>query len=143
MIQSVQDLFSQSTSKGDTATILIAGTAGLVVDAGLNLIGFLEPGVVGLGAASGALGLKKSWEANRAQRRAAKHGERAVDRARALLAILREQQRSGLAAELEQELAYFEKDIIDDDGLDGAVRATLDKLRASPQAAPGSAAVAD
>ena len=41
MLDQFKDLFDQSTSRGDTATILIAGTAGFVVDAGLNAIGFL------------------------------------------------------------------------------------------------------
>jgi hypothetical protein len=59
VISELKELFGKVSTPGDLATVLIAGTAGLLVDGALNAVGFLEPGEVGLSAAAGALGLKK------------------------------------------------------------------------------------
>jgi ferredoxin-fold anticodon binding domain-containing protein len=69
MFDSLAKLFEKASTPGDIATVLVFGTAGFLVDAGLNAVGFLEPGVVGVTAASGALGVKKSIEATLALRR--------------------------------------------------------------------------
>lgn len=129
MIQDVKDLLAQSTGPGDTATILLAGTAGLAVDAGLNVIGFMEPGLVGLSAATAALGLKKSWEANRTRRKIEGHGGRAIERAGALLEILNDKGRTELVHELEDEVGYFRAGVTSEADLDAAVRSALDRLR--------------
>lgn len=50
-------------TKGDWAVVLLAGSDGYALDAGLNIIGFLEPGVCGTLFATTALGLKKGYEA--------------------------------------------------------------------------------
>ena len=65
-----KDILGDLTSPGDTATVLLAGTLGFVLDAGLNIVGFLEPGYVGFTFASSALGLKRAWEANWGHKRA-------------------------------------------------------------------------
>lgn len=62
------DLIDKASSPGDVATILLAGTLGFTLDAGLNIIGFFSPGHVGITFASTALGAKKAWEAATANR---------------------------------------------------------------------------
>lgn len=54
---------------GDWAVVLLAGSAGYALDAGLNIIGFLEPGVCGTLFATTALGLKRGLEAVTSSRR--------------------------------------------------------------------------
>lgn len=44
MIQDLRDLLAQVSTPGDTATVLLAGSAGFMVDAGLNVIGFCPQG---------------------------------------------------------------------------------------------------
>ena len=68
----VSDLIEATSSPADLAVVLLAGTAGLVVDAGLGLIGLPSPALTAFACAGGALGLKKSadayWDARRARR---------------------------------------------------------------------------
>lgn len=61
-IPSWKEILDRVTSPGDIATVLIAGVLGYTVDAGLNAVGFMEPGIVGNASALGALGVKKAWE---------------------------------------------------------------------------------
>lgn len=63
MFEDFKDILSKTSSKSDVAVVLIAGTTGFLIDAGLNFIGFLQPGAVGVTFASGALGIKKGIEA--------------------------------------------------------------------------------
>lgn len=71
-----KDLLRDSNGPADSATILIAGTAGFVIDAALSVHGVFSPGTVGALSASGALGLKKAWEARRAMARSADEARR-------------------------------------------------------------------
>lgn len=68
MIQEFRSLLGDASGSGDTATVLLAGSLGFTIDAGLSVVGFLSPGAVGITAASTALGLKKALEAKRARR---------------------------------------------------------------------------
>lgn len=72
MFEDFKDIMSKASSKGDVAVVLIAGTTGFLIDAGLNAIGFLQPGAVGITFASGALGLKRGIESITEKRRAKK-----------------------------------------------------------------------
>jgi hypothetical protein len=63
MWEAAKALLEKASSPGDQATILLAGTLGFVLDAGLNVVGFLSPGYVGLTFATTALGAKKALEA--------------------------------------------------------------------------------
>lgn len=89
MLDEFKDVLSKASSKGDVAVVLIAGTAGFLIDAGLNAIGFLEPGAVGVTFASGALGIKKGIEASteksRTKKRERKEFEERVARLQQLL----------------------------------------------------------
>lgn len=92
MIDDLKKVLDQVSSPADMAVVLVSGTAGFLVDAGLNAVGFLEPGYVGVTAATGALGMKKSIDAFTARRRSRSAREqqvraiqRKVDRLHALL----------------------------------------------------------
>ena len=56
------DAIKQIKTRGDVAVVLIAGTAGFMLDAALNVFGFLSPGLAGGACATGALGLKVAIE---------------------------------------------------------------------------------
>jgi hypothetical protein len=115
VIDDLQRFIDQVSNPADLATVLIAGTAGFLVDAWLNFIGFLEPGYVGIIAASIALGLKKAVEASLKTRRLR-------ERAKNLLALLRNSQKDELVKRnsqkdelvkrLEKEIELFNKGII-------------------------------
>jgi hypothetical protein len=73
VIDDLETLLKQASNPADMAVVLLAGTVGFVADAGLNLIGFLSPGVVGIAAATSALGVKRgvdAWRLRRQQLRA-------------------------------------------------------------------------
>jgi hypothetical protein len=141
VIRDLKELFAQASSPGDTATILLAGTAGFVVDAGLNIIGFLSPGYVGVTSASAALGLKKAWEGGRAAKRLRARAKKAVDRATALKDYLDGQGRTDLVIMLDQQLALHEAGVINAESLDQATDSVVVRLRSEAASSqPGSAA---
>lgn len=82
-------------------------------------MGFLEPGYVGVTAASGALGAKKAIEVGLAKRRDRKreHRERhkEVQRAAALMDLLQEKEHGGLVLQLQRDLELFEAQVVDVD----------------------------
>jgi hypothetical protein len=71
MIDDIKKLM-EGAGPADLATILVAGTAGFVIDAAFNPVGFLTAPNTGLVCASGALGVKKSIDAGLAKRRGRK-----------------------------------------------------------------------
>ena len=121
----LQQILNKVSTPGDLATVLIAGTAGYIVDAGLNAVGFLEPGLVGAFSASGALGLKKSVEAARNKKKAMREQ---LKRAKRLTVLLAEEQMSELvkALEIEMQIAEIEQNA---DGLKAALDAIVDEYR--------------
>jgi len=98
--------------------VLLAGGAGLVVDAGLNLIGVLSPGAVGLTAASAALGVKKSVEAGRAVRRVRRRRRSAMARTTELRDHFAATNFQSGADALDAAIALRRIDAIDDERLD-------------------------
>ena len=88
MLDNLDALLDKVTGPLDLAIVLIAGTTGFVVDAGLNAVGFLEPGAVGIGAATGALGVKKAIEAALIRGKAVSNAEKQMARAERLIEIL-------------------------------------------------------
>lgn len=141
MIQDIKELFGQASGPGDMATILIAGTAGYVVDAGLNLVGFLEPGFVGLFAATSALGLKKSWDARRANGNSdvKEVVPSAMGRGEGLLDILEREKGKGdryleLYHRLSEDVTYRRRRIITDESLGRTVDEVVDELRSLSEA---------
>jgi hypothetical protein len=138
VIQDLKELLGQVSTPADTATVLLAGSLGFLVDAGLNAVGFLSPGVVGVVSASTALGLKKSWEAawmvRKRQYDAYRAANKAIRRADILLQFLHIEVHSPLADRLarglEQELRLHRMGIVEDEALDVAVEYAVEELRA-------------
>lgn len=122
------DLLTNVTGPGDAATVLIAGVAGLTVDAGLNLIGFMSPGTVGISAASGALGVKKSIEAGRAMRKTRKRTQNARRRANRAVEYLSDSDFPDGAAVLRRAMGAYDRDLIDEEKLEKAVDDALDSF---------------
>lgn len=56
------ETLKQVKTRSDLAIFLAAGTTGFLLDAGLNIMGFLEPGAVGAACATGALSVKIAIE---------------------------------------------------------------------------------
>jgi hypothetical protein len=126
VIDELKKLLEQVSDPADAATVLIAGTAGFLVDAGLNVVGFLEPGYVGITAAAGALGVKKAAQAGLAKRREQKAREQNREaekkRAKELRTLLSDEEKyQDLAQRLQQELKLFEAGIIDAEELKASV----------------------
>ncbi len=122
----LKKILEQAATPADVATVLIDGTAGFVLDAGLNFVGFLEPGYVGVVAASGALGLKKAIEAGLAKRREQKAQEQKHEkekkRAAELQSLLSKDERyQPLAWRLRRDIELFELNIINVDDLKASV----------------------
>ncbi|HET7160591.1 MAG TPA: hypothetical protein VFI62_16445, partial [Burkholderiales bacterium] len=101
-----KQLLSTLTTPGDTATVLLAGTAGFVLDAGLNIVGFLEPGYVGFTFATTALGVKRAWEAGRQQRAL-------ESRARSMRSYAVQIGRADLATHIDEELSLLKATVHD------------------------------
>ena len=105
----IKDILGDLTSPGDTATVLLAGTVGFVLDAGLNVAGFLEPGYVGFTFASSALGLKRAWEANWGRKRALENHRKAVkEKGQRIRAFMTKVGRNDLAQEIDRELLLLD-----------------------------------
>lgn len=134
-LNSISELFDQIASPGDAATVLLAGTAGLVADAGLNIVGFLSPGSCGVAAASTALGLKKAYEAKRQGASAVPELERA---ARALTLCADSGFRK--TADLAQAVRLRKAGLIDDAALSSEIDSLVAAYRVSPVGlvAPGA-----
>jgi hypothetical protein len=120
-MDAIDRILERASSPSDTATILIAGTAGFMLDAGLNVIGFLSPGHVGIAAASAALGVKKAIEAGVQPGR---DRNRALTRARKLRAFLVSNGPMYLIAPVDREIALLEAGVTDP----SSANAALDEL---------------
>jgi hypothetical protein len=134
MFEGIKDLLNKVETKSDLATVLIFGTSGFLLDAGLNVVGFLEPGLVGVAAASGALGIKKAAESALAKRSEQKEKEKRLDeetkRATELRALLGDDTtHQDLAQRLELELKLSESNIIDADALKTSVEDIIKEYR--------------
>lgn len=129
MIDSLSELFNRASSPGDLATLLLAGTAGFLVDAGLNAVGFLSPGAVGITSASAALGVKKSWEASNSRRRTARRLRQALSRAERLYAYLKQNGEDLLALEIQREVDLCREQISSENHLENTIDSVLERLR--------------
>jgi len=128
-----KEILSQVTGPGDAATVLIAGTAGLVVDAALSIHGFLSPGAVGIAAAGGALGLKKSWEAALANKKARDRRRSApklvLQKANKAIEFLTEANFMEGVNHLKDDLRLYELGLLDDANFDLAIDRILTAYR--------------
>jgi hypothetical protein len=132
----VKDLLEKVSTRGDLATVLIAGTAGYLLDAGLNLIGFLEPGIVGVLSASGALGVKKAIEAGWERHPSEKYEQKALAqqkvRAARLMDLLEREGRNDLATKLRREINLIETGVITPEISSAAIDEVIQEYRISP-----------
>lgn len=133
MFKDIKALLDKAQTAGDVATIVLAGTAGFVADAGLNFVGFLSPGYVGFAAASTAFGLKKSVEAagkDHALQKARKHArDEQMQRARNLLHLFQQDTRVDLASEAARELSLLDAGGADPDSSRAALDALVNRYR--------------
>lgn len=106
-MNSFNELLERVSTPGDLATVLLFGSAGYLLDAGVNLIAFLEPGTAALIAATSTLGLKQGYHAWKAAPLAPQ------DRTEALHDLLSDGAHDDLSDRLEREFALLEKGIID------------------------------
>lgn len=123
MIDDLGKLLDRVSSPADLAVILLAGPLAYVLDAGLDIAGFLPPGYVAITAASVALGLKKIVEVRRTRRDA---------HSRAL--ALREHLTANdapihLRGYLDVEIALYNEGATTDEELEIAIADCLDEYR--------------
>jgi hypothetical protein len=124
------ELWKQVASPGDAAVFLLAGAAGFVADAGLNIVGFFSPGVVGVTAASSALGAKKAWDANRLASKERKRARTAAQRAGHVVAIL-DQRDPRRAESLRLDIDFHKAGVITDEQLSRCVDDAVDANRSN------------
>ena len=103
------DLFDKVVGPGDLGTILLASTAGYMLDAGFNIVGFLEPGILGLTFASSALGLKKMIEAM-LQNDTKSYEKQLLTKAKKLISLFEKYHRTDLVKYLSKEIEIFNID---------------------------------
>jgi hypothetical protein len=133
VIQDFKEILDKVSDPWDLATVLIVGTAGFLVDAGLNAIGFLSPGQVAITAASGALGAKKAADAVRAKTREQRAAEQkrtaAIDRADKLAKLLEREGYSRLAERVKSEVKLFQDGITEVDDLAQTIGEAIQEYR--------------
>jgi hypothetical protein len=117
-----EDLLPGDMSSGDYAVVLLAATAGFVVDAGLNVVGFLSPGYVGVTSATAALGAKKAVE-GRLRRRGWRK------RVTALGSHLRRRGLDAIADRLDEDYQLYAEGLMDETALSGRYGIALEELR--------------
>lgn len=129
MIDAFKELLEKVSEPSDLATILICGTAGFLVDAGLNAVGFLEPGYVGITAASGALGLKKgaeaAWTARQTRKKRIEDIENVRVKANSLLKLLGSKGDQDLVQQLERDIELFDSGIVGAESLESSIQETI------------------
>ncbi len=143
MTASWKEILDQVSGPGDLATILIAGSVGYTLDAGLNFAGFMDPGVVGIIAASAALGVKKAIEAAQERRvhsakATAERTRIALDdqasRAQRLVELFDSEGRTDLVARLKREILLLEADRRVPEAVTVAIDEIVDSYRHGPAA---------
>lgn len=135
MLSDLRDLLKQASEPSDIATILLAGTAGFVIDAGLNVVGFLEPGIVGLTFATTALGAKQAYTAaskdRKARHAADKKRDEQIRKAKQLIEVFEGEQQLDLSQAVRRELKLLESGAITDENAEAAFAAIVQRYRDS------------
>lgn len=137
MFENLSDLLSKASTKGDVAVVLVAGTAGLLLDAGLNIIGFLSPGTVGVTFATGSLGLKKTVEAAFAKKIARKQeneqnksiADHLDNRINIALRFLKEKNNEKAIKILEQDYQLYKSNLLSKEDFENCLKKIVDKIR--------------
>jgi hypothetical protein len=131
VIDDLGKLLDRVSSPADLAVILLAGPLAYVLDAGLDVVGFLPPGYVAITAASVALGVKKLVEVRRTNRKQLASHRDAHSRALALQEHLKA---SGAPAHLlgylDAEITLYTGGATTERDLDSAIADCLQEYRA-------------
>jgi hypothetical protein len=130
VIEDLGKLLDRISSPADLAVVLLAGPLAYVLDAGLDVIGFLAPGYVAITTASVALGVKKIVEVRRAGRNLP---ELRTTRSRAC--ALRDHLKEHgapvpLLGHLEAEIMLYDGGATTDEDLERAIADCLNEYRA-------------
>jgi hypothetical protein len=145
-MESFKELLDRASTSGDIATILLAATAGFVADAGLNFVGFLSPGTVGIASATAALGAKKAWQGARESRKerhvtVSHEPIHPIHRAEELDRYLRIQGADGLPTDVYEEFIH-DRDLYGHNLIDEAqLNSTIDTVVAEIRKVRGRSAV--
>lgn len=134
VIDDLGKLLDRVSSPADLAVVLLSGPLAFLLDAGVDVIGFLPPGYVAIITASFALGVKKAVEIRtmpRRERRTAEARRREVrERAIALQErITRLNHPSDLLDRLRLELDLYEAGISSEAEFDAAFAEVLTSFR--------------
>jgi hypothetical protein len=126
-MENFRDILGQAETKGDVALLLAAGASGFVIDAGLDVVGFMAPSAVSVVSAAGVLAVKKGWDAHRDRVKNRKYAAAAearvaetVQRAEKLQKFFLDQSYGRGYAALETNLDWRRAGIIDDQQLESA-----------------------
>ena len=115
-------LVRKITTPGDLATVLIAAPVGFVADVALSLTGLISPGVVGLLAASTALGAKKGIEATVQHSKGRDRASVPIkEKATAAIDLLRENELEIEADAIVRELKLYESGLSSEKQLDDVI----------------------
>jgi hypothetical protein len=130
VIEDLGKLLDRISSPADLAVVLLAGPLAYVLDAGLDVIGFLAPGYVAITTASVALGVKKIVEVRRTSRNLPDR-RTTRSRARALRDHLKDDGAPGpLLGYLDAEIMLYDGGATTDEDLERAIADCLDEYRA-------------
>jgi hypothetical protein len=126
VIDDLGKLLDRVSSPADLAVILLAGPLAYVLDAGLDVIGFLPAGYVAIAAASVALGVKKIVEI-RLVRRGQVHALQRAIALREHLAVYGAPDH--LPAFLDAEIALYRRGATKEEDLESAITNCLTQYR--------------
>ena len=126
MISEIGEILSKAETKLDSATILVFGTTGYILDAQINVFSQIEPGVCGILFASGFLGLKKGFE-NRVERY--KVRKELIKKTEKILNILVKNSFSLEINGLKSKRQLFEEELLSNDDYNDFLNDTLKKLQ--------------
>jgi hypothetical protein len=142
VIDDLGKLLDRVSSPADLAVILLAGPLAYVLDAGLDVIGFLPPGYVAVAVSSVALGLKKVVEVRRTNSKQLASRQDARSRADALREHL---ESSGaplsLLSYLDAEISLHTRGATTEAELESAVAGFLEDYRAWARAQRSDAGI--
>jgi hypothetical protein len=131
-----KEILSKVSTKGDVATVLLAGTVGFIGDVALSLTGVISPGTCAALAAAAGVGAKQGIQAGiegrRSGRLAKAAAHDAVEKAQKAAGVL---DREGLDVEarrLNRELLLFNEGLSDETQLAATTKQCLDALRNQP-----------
>ena len=130
MNEGLNKLVGHFTDPYDLAVFLGAATAGYLLDAGLDIIEFLDSGNAGLSFATGALGIKKGMDGLLAKWKSKRKAWNRSQHLRSMLENEPEKHRH-LMQQLTREEQLFQSDIIPADDFEKSLNEIIAAFRAS------------